>query len=85
VYNNRAWMKVGAEGKTFMPVEGNTGDQGSSVFYRPTLHGAYVAIFNLDEKKGQSLSVPLSRIETKLAGESSVQVVDVATGAMPTG
>jgi len=81
VYSNRAWMKVGAEGKTFLPIEGDTGDQGSNVFYRPTLHGAYVAIFNLDGKKGQAFSVPLSRIEKKLTDGSSVQVADVATGA----
>ncbi|WP_263376940.1 alpha-galactosidase [Granulicella aggregans] len=80
VYNNRAWMKIAAEGKTFLPVEGNTGDQGANVFYRPTLHGAYVAIFNFDEKKKQKVSVSLARIDEKLAPAGSVSVVDVASG-----
>ena len=81
VYDNRAWMKVGAEGKTFLPVEGDTGDRGSNVFYRPTTHGAYVAVFNLDENKEQTVSIPLDRIEKKLASAASVSVVEVATGA----
>ena len=80
VYNNRAWMKIAAEGKTFLPVEGDTGDQGADVFYRPTTHGAYVALFNFDEKKQKTVSVPLERIEKSLAGAKNVAVIGCRFG-----
>jgi hypothetical protein len=81
VYSDRPWLKVAAEGKIFHPVEGNTGDKGADVFTRPTDHGAYVAIFNYDDKHAQTISVPLKRIEEALATTSSVAVMDVSSGA----
>jgi alpha-galactosidase len=80
VYNNRPWLAVAAEDKTFRPVEGNTGDKATDVFIRFSAHGAYVAFFNYDEKHEQTITIPLDRIDKSLAAAPSVDVIDVATG-----
>jgi hypothetical protein len=80
VYNNRSWLSVAAEGKTFRPIEGDTGDKATNVFVRPSAHGVYVAVFNYDEKSPQTISVPVDRIDKTLASMPSITVVDVASG-----
>ena len=80
VYNNRPWFAVAAENKTFRPIEGDTGDKATNAFMRNTPHGAYIALFNYDEKHPSALSVPLNRIDPSIANAPSVTVVDVASG-----
>ena len=81
VYGNRAWLKVAAEGKTFRPIEGNTGDKATDAFVRSSAHGVYVAFFNYDEKHPQTITIPLDRIDKTLTSVPSVTVIDVASGA----
>jgi len=81
VYNNRPWMAVAAEGKTFRPIEGNTGNKATDAFVRSTAHGAYVAVFNYDEKNPQTITIPAERIDAALASVPSISVIDVASGA----
>jgi alpha-galactosidase len=80
VYSNRPWLAVAAEDKTFRPIEGNTGDKATDAFVRSSVHGAYVAFFNYDEKHEQTITIPLDRIDKMLASAPSVTVIDVATG-----
>jgi len=80
VYNNRPWFAVAAEGKTFVPIEGDTGDKATDVFFRPSVHGVYVAFFNYDEKHEQTITIPLERIDKKLITSSQVAVIDVSSG-----
>ena len=81
VYGNRAWLKVAAEGKTFRPIEGNTGDKATDAFVRSSARGVYVAFFNYDEKHPQTITIPLDRIDKTLTSVPSVTVIDVASGA----
>jgi hypothetical protein len=81
VYGNRSWLAVAAEDKTFRPIEGDTGDKATDAFVRSTVHGAYVAVFNYDEKHPQTIPIPLERIDKTLASAPSVTVIDVASGA----
>jgi len=80
VYNNRPWLAVAAENKTFRPIEGDTGDKATNAFMRNTPHGAYIALFNYDEKHPSTVSVPFSRIDTSITNASSVTVIDVTSG-----
>jgi alpha-galactosidase len=80
VYDNRAWFAVATEGKTFRPIEGNTGDKAATVFIRPSSHGVYVALFNYDEKLPQTITIPLDRIDHTLVIAPSVSVTDVSSG-----
>jgi alpha-galactosidase len=79
VYDNRNLFAVASEERTFRPVEGDTGDKAAAVFTRRTEHGIYLAVFNYDEKRSQTIAVPLARIDLGLVKES-VAVIDVATG-----
>jgi alpha-galactosidase len=81
VYGNRSWLSVAAEDKTFRPIEGDTGDKATDAFVRPSVHGVYVALFNYDEKRPQTITIPLERIDKTIAGGPSVTVIDVASGA----
>jgi len=82
VYNNRPWFAIAAEQKTFRPIEGDTGDKGADVFVRTSAHGAYIALFNYDEKQPHAFGVPLGRIDKALANVPSVTVIDVASGTV---
>jgi alpha-galactosidase len=81
VYNNRNLFSVADEGKSFRPIEGDTGDKAATAFIRPSEHGTYLAVFNYDDKRPQTITIPLERIDPALASASSVTVVDVASGA----
>jgi alpha-galactosidase len=78
VYNNRALMKIGAEGKIFRPVEGDTGDAAAKVFARQSALGYYIAVFNYDEKETHTIQVNLNRIDLQFKGSVAR---DVASGA----
>jgi hypothetical protein len=80
VYDSRPWFAVASEGKTFRPIEGNTGDGAATVFIRPSAHGVYVAVFNYDEKLPHTITIPLDRIDQTLLTVPSVSVTDVSTG-----
>jgi alpha-galactosidase len=82
VYNNRAWFAIAAEEKTFRPVEGDTGDRAADVFVRTSARGAYISLFNYDEKQLHIFNVPLDRIDRALANAPSVTVIDVGSGAV---
>jgi hypothetical protein len=82
VYSNRPWFAVAAEEKTFRPIEGDTGDRAADVFVRTSAHGAYVALFNYDEKLPRTFTLPLDRIDKALANVPSLTVIDVATGTV---
>ncbi|WP_213804651.1 hypothetical protein [Granulicella sp. dw_53] len=77
VYNDREWFAIADEGKTFRPIEGDTGDKAAAVFVRPSPHGEYVALFNYDEKLPQTITLPLKRIDR---AASSVSITDVSSG-----
>ncbi|MCU1314327.1 MAG: carbohydrate binding family 6 [Acidobacteriaceae bacterium] len=79
VYDNRNLFAVASEGRTFRPVEGDTGDRAAALFTRQSAHGVYLAVFNYDEKQSQTIKVPLGRLDPGLAAVS-VAVIDVATG-----
>lgn len=79
VYDNRRWFAVADAGVAFRPVEGDTGDEAASAFMRRSEHGIYLAVFNYDDQKAHTISVPLARIDASLAS-GSVSVTDVATG-----
>jgi alpha-galactosidase len=81
VYGNRSWLAVAAEDKTFRPIEGDTGDKATDAFVRSSAHGVYVALFNYDEKRPQTITIPLERIDKTLASAPSVTVIDVASGS----
>lgn len=78
VYDNKALFAVAAEGKTFRPVEGDTGDKATNVFVRRSANGYYVALFNLDDKQTQTVQVPIERIAPEWAAAKDVSVADVA-------
>jgi len=84
VYGNRAWFAVAAENKTFRPMEGDTGDKAAAVFLRASAHGAYIALFNYDDKHPHTFTVPLNRVDNRidqaLANSAQVNVIDVASG-----
>jgi hypothetical protein len=80
VYDNRNLFAVADQRKAFRPIEGDTGDKAANAFIRQSEHGFYLAVFNYDDKSPQTVTIPLSRIDSSLAG-ASVPVVDVATGA----
>lgn len=80
VYDNPRLFAVASEGKVFRPVEGDSGDRAEPAFVRPSEHGYYLAVFNYDDTKPQSITVPLQRIDSSLAGAEDVTVTDVATG-----
>jgi hypothetical protein len=80
VYNNRNLFAVASEGRTFRPVEGDTGDKAADAFVRNSADGVYLAVFNYDEKESRTIAVPLQRIDPGLAAASSVAVIDMATG-----
>jgi alpha-galactosidase len=77
VYNNRALMKVGDEGKVFRPVEGDTGDAAARVFARQSARGYYIAVFNYDDKEKYTLQVNLNRIDPQFKGSVAR---DIASG-----
>ncbi|MGC8550878.1 MAG: twin-arginine translocation signal domain-containing protein [Acidobacteriaceae bacterium] len=79
VYGNRKLLAVASEQKAFRPVEGNTGDKAATAFLRPSARGYYLAVFNYEFEKAQTVSVPLRRIARRLAA-GKVKVRDVATG-----
>ncbi|MDT7812645.1 MAG: hypothetical protein QOJ42_2561 [Acidobacteriaceae bacterium] len=80
VYENHKWFDVASEGKVFRPIEGDTGDKAAAVFIRPSAHGVYIAFFNYDEKRPQTITVPLDRIDRTLATAQPFSVTDVASG-----
>lgn len=80
VYDNRRLFAVANQGEAFRPIEGDTGDRAAPAFVRRADHGFYLAVFNYDDKLPQTITVPLERIDSSLAGSSSVAVTDVATG-----
>jgi alpha-galactosidase len=80
VYSNHPWFLVADEDKTFRPIEGDTGDKATDVFVRSSTHGAYVAVFNYDEKHPQTITVPMYRIDKSLTSVPSIAVIDVASG-----
>jgi alpha-galactosidase len=80
VYDNREWFTVADEGKIFRPIEGDTGDKAATVFIRPSAHGVYVALFNYDQERPQTMAIPLDRISPAFATGGSVSVTDVASG-----
>jgi hypothetical protein len=79
VYSDPKWWAIAEENKTFRPVEGDTGDKATDAFVRPTAQGAYLAVFNYDDKNARTISVPFERLEKKAPGNSSLSVVDVST------
>jgi alpha-galactosidase len=81
VYATRSWLSVAAQDKTFRPIEGDTGDKATDAFVRSSARGAYVALFNYDEKRPKTITIPLGRIDKMLTSASSVTVIDVSSGA----
>jgi hypothetical protein len=84
VYHNRNLFAVADEGKSFRPIEGDTGDKATTAFVRPSPHGFYLAVFNYDDKRPQTMTISLERIDPALAAASSISVTDVASGAVLT-
>jgi alpha-galactosidase len=80
VYDSPKWFAASADGVSFRPIEGDTGDKAADVFVRPTPHGAYVALFNYNDNQPHSFTVPLSRIDKTAASASSVAVTEVSSG-----
>jgi hypothetical protein len=84
VYNNRALFNLAREGKSFRPIEGDTGTRATSAFLLPSTHGIYLAVFNYDGKQSQTITVPLERIDATLAAAKGVSVSDItSTQALP--
>ena len=79
VYNNRAIFAVASEGKAFRPVEGDTGNKAATAFVRPSANGFYLAVFNYEDTKPQSIRIPLERVSRDLA-RFHLAVTDVASG-----
>lgn len=83
VYDNPRLFAAAGEGKAFRPLEGDTGDRAAAAFVRSSKNGYYLAVFNYDETKAQTIEVPLERIDAAMDG-SRVVLTDVATGqALP--
>jgi alpha-galactosidase len=80
VYANRNLFAIAAEGKVFRPVEGDSGDRATTAFMRRSEHGYYLAVFNYDDQKPQTITVPLQRIDPSLAAATDVAITDVANG-----
>jgi alpha-galactosidase len=80
VYDSPKWFAASADGVSFRPIEGDTGDKAADVFVRSTPHGAYVALFNYNDKQPHSFTVPLSRIDKTAASAPSVAVTEVSSG-----
>ena len=58
---NKELMDIARSGKTFMPLEGNTGTSANNVFYREIKGFLYIALFNYS-KESQDFNIPLSRL-----------------------
>lgn len=80
VYDAPRWFAASADGVSFRPVEGDTGDKAADVFVRSTPHGAFVALFNYDDEHAHTLTVPLKRIDAAAASSSSITVTEVSSG-----
>jgi hypothetical protein len=80
VYDSPKWFAVSSDGGSFRPIEGDTGDKAADAFVRTTAHGAYVALFNYDDKHPHTMTVPLGRIDKAAASATSVSVTDVSSG-----
>jgi hypothetical protein len=79
VYDNRALFALAREGKSFRPIEGDTGTRAANAFLLPSADGIYLAVFNYDAKQAQTITIPLNRIDASLASAKEVSVVNVAT------
>jgi hypothetical protein len=82
VYDNRNLFAVASEGKVFRPIEGDTGNKAAAVFARPSPNGTYIAVFNYEDKKSQTIHVPLDRLGPALSAAHTVSVKDVASGIL---
>ena len=72
-------MAVASEQKVFRPVERDTGDKAATAFARKSARGYYLAVFNHEFEKPQTVGVPLRRIARRLAA-GKVRLRDVAAG-----
>jgi alpha-galactosidase len=80
VYETPKWFAASADGVSFRPIEGDTGDKAAEAFVRATPHGAYVALFNYDDQHLHTFAVPLSRIDKAAVSANTVAVTEVASG-----
>jgi len=75
---NPAVLAVVRTGRSFRPVEGDTGAQATDVFVRDDRSGGFlVAIFNYDKNRGRFLRLDLSRLG--LRGAARYRVTDLWT------
>jgi alpha-galactosidase len=58
---NKELMDIARSGKTFMPLEGNTGTSANNVFYREIKGFLYIALFNYS-KESKDFNIPMSRL-----------------------
>jgi len=76
---NPAILNVARAGRTFRPVEGDTGDRAADVFTRRDPDGRfYVAVFNFDGQKAQTISLDLARLG--LSANRTYRALDLWTG-----
>ena len=61
ILTHEAVNRLAAEGKTFKPVEGNTGDRAADIFVREDGDSFYLAVFNFDGEKPKKMRVDLAR------------------------
>jgi alpha-galactosidase len=61
LYQNQNILDIARNGKAFMPIEGNSGNQASELFGRQIGNYFYLAVFNYGSTT-KSYNIPLSRI-----------------------
>ena len=63
ILTNKAILEVATAGKTFRPVEGNTGDKACDSFVRRKEDGSlYLAVFNFSNTEKKNMELSLERI-----------------------
>ncbi len=79
ILTNRAILEVATAGKTFRPVEGNTGDRACDSFVRRREDGAlYLAVFNFSGTEKKQMELSLERLG--LAGKTTYKARDLWSG-----
>jgi hypothetical protein len=75
ILNNQEINALAASGRTFRPVEGDTGSKACDIFVRKDEDAFYLAVFNLSSRESKTMTIDLAR--TGLEPGVSYRVYDL--------
>lgn len=78
ILTHSAINDIAKEGRSFRPVEGNTGDRACDCFVKKQEGEAFLACFNFSETKGKPMAINLERIG--LGKNETYDVIDLWNG-----